>query len=407
MLRRIAPPLISTVAIALLACWDNAEPPTASEILPGSSASALAPFRFRQVSVGEGHTCGVTTDNVAYCWGSGPLGNGTVGASTVPVAVAGNLTFRQVSAGGRFHSCGVTTDDIAYCWGTNSFGQLGNGTEFDSDVPIPVSGGHLFQEVNVGILHTCGLTKAGVAYCWGHNDQGELGNGDFNASLNPVPVAGEFVFRQLTTGSSFTCGVTTGNVAYCWGSNIEGQLGIGNDTGPQTCFSAEFLHGCANRPVRVARGLAFSRLSAGFRHVCGVATNGSGYCWGSREAVGREDVTGLRPVQVSGRLTFFSVSAGSYYSCGVTTDHVAYCWGSTGALGIGGMRERACADRVCSRPQRVDTDLSFLDVQAGPGHTCGVTNNNLAYCWGGNGSGQLGDGTTHPRLRPRRVASPG
>jgi alpha-tubulin suppressor-like RCC1 family protein len=251
------------------------------------------------------------------------------------------------------------------------------------------------------------LTRTGVAYCWGHNDQGELGNGEFNASQTPVAVAGGLAFRQVTTGDALTCGVTTGGVAYCWGNNIEGQLGIGNDTGPQVCFSAESLHGCSNHPVRVARRLSFSRLSAGFRHVCGVATDGSGFCWGSPEALGREDVTGLRPVQVAGRLTFAGVSAGTSHSYGVTTDHVAYCWGRTGALGIGGMRERACPDHVCSRPQRVDTDLTFLDVQAGPGHTCGVTTSNVAYCWGGNSSGELGDGTTHSRLRPRRVANPG
>jgi alpha-tubulin suppressor-like RCC1 family protein len=347
MIRRIRSALAATLAAALLACGDTAQPPTASGDLSTPTSSASSPLKFRQVSVGEDHSCGVTTDDVAYCWGSnesGQLGNETVASSTTPVPVAGDHRFRQVSAEGRWHSCGVSTENVAYCWGTNDFGQLGNGTEMGSAIPSPVAGGLRFREVNAGTLHTCGVTTRNAAYCWGHNQEGALGNGERNASPNPVAVRGGLTFRQVSAGNDFTCGVTTENVAYCWGTNSVGQLGIGNNTGPLTCFSAESLHGCAIRPVRVARRLAFSRVSSGDRHTCGVTTDGSAFCWGEPGALGREDVDGLRPVKVAGRLTFAKVSAGDG-SCGVTTAHVAYCWGT--------------------RPVQVDTELRFLDVQAG------------------------------------------
>jgi alpha-tubulin suppressor-like RCC1 family protein len=45
------------------------------------------------------------------------------------------LVFRQVSAGGG-HSCGVTTDDQAYCWGSNAYGNLGDGTHTPSSVNV-------------------------------------------------------------------------------------------------------------------------------------------------------------------------------------------------------------------------------------------------------------------------------
>jgi alpha-tubulin suppressor-like RCC1 family protein len=41
---------------------------------------------------------------------------------------------------------------------------------------------------------------------------------------------------------------------------------------------------------------------------------------------------------------------------------------------------------------------------AGQYHTCGVTLGNVAYCWGLNSEGQLGDGTTTTRLTPVAVA---
>ncbi len=104
----------------------------------------------------------------------GSLGDGTVGgpSSNVPVAVLGGLTFQSVTAGSA-HSCGVTTAGAAYCWGSNgSFGpstargagRLGNGTIMASVVPVAVSGGLTFQSVSAGGGHSCGVTTAGAAY---------------------------------------------------------------------------------------------------------------------------------------------------------------------------------------------------------------------------------------------------
>jgi alpha-tubulin suppressor-like RCC1 family protein len=93
------------------------------------------------------HVCGVTGLGVAYCWGKadeGGLGNGTGTPviATTPVAVSGGLSFAMLSAGGTYdgHSCGVTTDGAAYCWGRNFEGQLGNGMTTASGVPVKVAG---------------------------------------------------------------------------------------------------------------------------------------------------------------------------------------------------------------------------------------------------------------------------
>ena len=54
---------------ALLGCRDGTESPVGPAYAPAASVSAATALSFRQVSVGVEHTCGVTTDNRAYCWG--------------------------------------------------------------------------------------------------------------------------------------------------------------------------------------------------------------------------------------------------------------------------------------------------------------------------------------------------
>ena len=75
---------------------------------------------------------------------------------SVPTAVSGGLTFSSISVGGGLigtsdyyyyydqpigHSCGVTTAGVAYCWGSNNRGELGSGpTRILSRSPVKVSG---------------------------------------------------------------------------------------------------------------------------------------------------------------------------------------------------------------------------------------------------------------------------
>ncbi len=159
---------------------------------------------FATVSAGVYHTCGVTPTRVGYCWGNnvyGALGNGSMTQSPTPVAVSGGFRFAAVSAGG--HTCGVTSAGAAYCWGEDLYGELGDGTitrlpscsasgDFPcSTTPVAVSGGLTFTAVSVGAAHTCGVTTAGVTYCWGLNEHGQLGNGSNAGSGIPVLVAGQ------------------------------------------------------------------------------------------------------------------------------------------------------------------------------------------------------------------------
>ncbi len=117
-------------------CWGgNAD----GQLGDGTTTDRLVPtavsggLSLVEVSAGgQFFTCARAADGAAYCWGhngAGQLGTGTAGGSGVstPQAVVGGLTFTGVTAGG-VHTCGLTTVDGAYCWGSNDVGQLGDGS---------------------------------------------------------------------------------------------------------------------------------------------------------------------------------------------------------------------------------------------------------------------------------------
>jgi hypothetical protein len=66
----------------------------------------------------------------------------------------------------------------AWCWGANNEGQLGNGTQQNSTVPVRVAGDMKWQSLTAGAWHTCGITSVPARlYCWGSNTFGQLGTG--------------------------------------------------------------------------------------------------------------------------------------------------------------------------------------------------------------------------------------
>jgi len=165
--------------------------------------------------------------------------------------------------------------------------------------------------------------------------------------------------------------------------------------------------GAAESPRHfLATGTVPIQVDAGGLDSCALNVSGQAFCWG-RNDVGQlgDGTTTQRLVAtaVAGGLTFARVSAGgnvfSVHTCGTTASGVAYCWGGNylGQLGDG-----TTTDRLV--PTAIAGGLTFAAVSAGAFHTCGVTTSGAAYCWGNNQHGQLGDGSTTDRLVPTAIA---
>lgn len=259
-----------------------------------------------------------------------------------------------------------------------------------------------------GLGFTCALTSAAVPYCWGFNDRGQLGNNSTSNSSSPVAVAlpagvSGFVhlaasFGDLFDGGGFACGLTSAGAAYCWGANNHGQLGNGST-----------LDSHAPVMVSLPAGVSgFAQLAAGAQHACAVTATGAAYCWGNNGSgqLGNGSTTESHtPVMVnlSSGVSFVKVTAGAVHSCGLTATGDAYCWGGDGVGQLGnGSAGLSLTPVAVSLPAGV----SFSDLTSGDSHTCGLTAAGEAYCWGEDGQHQLGNGPAGSSDVPDAVILP-
>jgi alpha-tubulin suppressor-like RCC1 family protein len=390
--------------VLIAGCGEDAEAPSAPRAAAPESVPALAtaatPLSFVQVTAGGAHSCGLTSDSLAFCWGSnssGQLGDGTYTQRLTPVRVGGGLRFVQISAGSS-HTCAVTKDSKPYCWGDNLEGEVGDGTWQNSrSTPTLVAGGRRFHQIRAGYVYTCALNLNDAAFCWGNNDLGQLGTS--GPTLTPLAVFGELHYRQVIPGASHTCGVTTDDRAYCWGAGTEGELGDGTRTNH-------------SRPVAVAGGLSFQQVVPGSgwylpssndpavendARSCGITTSGKAYCWGRGGGIS----SSLTPLAVTGGRLYRFITSGEEHNCGVAMSRAIFCWGDNagGELGTGNTTSS-------TTPVKIASSLLFSSVSASAlgHHTCALTTDHRAYCWGDNGGGQLGDGSKTNRLAPVAVA---
>jgi len=391
------PAVVSVSMDGLLHAVDTGTATITATIEGKSAAAAITVgLVLTNLTAGGGHACGVTAPaGTGYCWGNnvaGALGNGatTPTLSSSAVAVSGGLRFSAITGGGGY-SCGLTISGVAYCWGFNDAGQLGNGSMTNTASPVTVVSPGKFAQISAGDAHTCAVSTDGRAFCWGRNDEGQLGDGTTMNRLVPVAVSGDHRFTTVSAGVSHSCGTAIDGGAYCWGENFYGDLGTG------TAGSGSSV------PVAVTGGIAFSGISASSSFTCGVATDGTGYCWGRSDLFQLGSPAGPYysdvPVAVAGGHTFASISAGFTHSCGVTTSGAAYCWGA-GWLGNGTTTESV-------NPVLVSGGLIFATVSVSLSYTtyyaCGVTTTHAAHCWGTNGNGELGTGDYTPRSVPVQV----
>jgi alpha-tubulin suppressor-like RCC1 family protein len=341
-------------------------------------------------------TVAVRADGTTFAWGwngFGNLGDGTTTDRELPVQVIG--VANPVSLGWGADSvgqCVAMADQTIRCWGFNQDGQLGNGTQTDQHTAvIPNINGVV--ALSDGMYDTCGLISDGTVECWGANPSGELGNGSSGpVSLTPVVVSNLSGVKALASGSGNTCALLSSGSVECWGWG--GGLSLGNGgTGNQTT------------PVPVSNLTDAVSICISGEHACAARSGGGVVCWGHNGVgqLGNGTTTdSLVPVPVSNLTGAVQVGCGALllviegdgativgsFSCARTQDGHVWCWGDNnfGEMGNG---------KVSATPALTPVEVSGLTAATalgvGGSHACALQSGHL-YCWGNNANGQVGIG---------------
>ncbi len=223
------------------------------------------------VTTGVSHACAITTAGALACWGynySGELGSVAGTSSQIPVQVSGLTSgVTSVFTGAARTTCAIVAG-AAQCWGDNGSGQVGDGSNTSSNVPVAVTGlGSGVTAIAIGSAHSCAV-QSGSVFCWGNNGFGQLGDGTTTDRLIPTQVLGlTSGATAVALGDYFSCALVSGGVQ-CWGYNNSGQLGTGSAQG--------YL---ATPAAVVGLSTGVRAVGAGEIHACALVANQI-QCWG-------------------------------------------------------------------------------------------------------------------------------
>ena len=371
--------------------------PTATGSTTSAGVTVTTPWTNARLAEGDDHSCLLDISGGVWCWGynnSGQLGNGTTTNGKYLARVETLTSGAVMVAAGGDHTCALDSSNGVWCWGANESGELGNGSYTGSTVPVRVSGlSSGVQALAVGFQHTCAIDATSTLWCWGSNSYGQLGNNSVSNSDVPVQVSGfSGGAVALALGYHHSCATDTNGALWCWGFNNSGRLGDGTTT---------------NRLVPTAvSGLSSGVLavSAGYVNTCAVDSSDALWCWGANEygQLGTGGSAGgtLTPVMVSAvTIGIQTLSLGGYHVCVTDGGTNVQCWGynyygqvGTGSYSVGQPTPLTVSE--VSGPVR--------GLALGGYHTC-VLDGTGMQCWGDDYYDQLGDGTYSNSTVPVQV----
>lgn len=227
-----------------------------------------------------------------------------------------------------------------------------------------------------------------------------------NPWLRPKGAIGSQPVVKLVDGEDTRCAIAEDARAYCWLSNTNGEVGDGTVT-------------YASSPVAVdtsgvLAGKDLVDIAIGKNHTCAVDTSGSVYCWGLNtdgQLGNGTNTSSTSPVAVnmSGVLAgqvVTKVTAGNAHTCALSESGLAFCWGnnSSGRLGNG-------STTFSNVPVAVSVSGSLsgkkiTDITSGYYFNC-VIADTQAYCWGSGSQGVLGNGAQTSSTTPTPVSTTG
>ncbi|MBC7425867.1 MAG: hypothetical protein H7321_04970 [Bacteroidia bacterium] len=413
--------------------------------------------------------CAIASDDLVYCWGNGTngvLGNGSDVTSYTPVAVdrSGVLSGKTIKSlhTSLYNACVVASDDHPYCWGKGDYGQLGNGSFVNSNVPVAVDStgviaGVSIKNIFVTEFNTFVLGTNNLLYGFGENSSYSLGNNSNLRAAIPVSlythtpsnevfsdidlkyidgngqvcvirsnnnlycgksdkdVAYKFSFgainvKEVTTPvqnyTKTSCALSTDGKAYCWGDGTSGALGNGSNVSSNTPVAVDtsgVLSGKVIKKIMTVDTSQFCALTTDGAYACwGTGYKGDGNFYGMSNIPVSPDMSGV----LSGK-TIKSVSLSSYYTFILASDDKVYSWGIPGAMLGNGTTLVFATTPVGVDFAGVLNGLTAKSLSSGSNTACIIASNDKAYCWGVNTDGMVGNGNNINATIPVAVSTAG
>jgi len=343
-------------------------------------------------------------------WGSngeGELGNGSNASNRVPgtVTASGVLSGKTVIAiaAGSGPNMALCSDGTLAAWGPNVFGNLGNGTATNSNVPVAVIqngvlSGKTVIAIAAGYRHSVALCSDGTVASWGEGEDGQLGDGGTSRQSQPVAVirtgalSGKTVVA-IAAGARYSLALCSDGTLAGWGSNSSGQ--ITSSAGYSTRVPVTVA------PVGALDGKSVIAIAAGASHSLALCSDGTLAAWGYNDLgqVGNGSFTRnsgvyipaavVRSGVLAGRTTV-GIAAGDYHSFTWCSDGTIAAWGynSDGELG-NGVSNYSSLMPVTVVQNGVLAGKTIRSI-AGRFHNLALYTDGTLASWGQNYSGQLG-----------------
>jgi len=367
------------------------------------SEASVAPARpplgsVVQIALGGNHSCALLDDATVKCWGKneqGQLGDGSSTSSSVPVGVKGLASVAEVAAGAR-HTCARLKDGTAACWGWNNDGAVGDGTTSPANAPVAIKGLKNVTQLSLGSAHTCALLADKTVRCFGLNHAGQVGDGTTLARHIPTLVTGLNNVVQIEARGFHTCARLASGAVSCWGSNREGELCDGVTVNVPTTGSGPAWVAIGrdrSTPANIAGATNVVDLALGGMQTCMRRSDGKIACCGlnSQHSLGSD--TFLRaptPVVIDSWKGVSKMGLGAGHTCALVSGTVR-CAGASSLKQLGVPMP---IGEMSPTPLEVPGLGEVVELSVGAFHTCVRLSSGNVRCWGANGDGQLGDGTT-------------
>lgn len=359
------------------------------------------------VTSGYSHTCVSRRDGMVLCWGRNNVGEAGIGTArsewcgsfycaTAPTRIQTDINgaafaSTRVSAGWD-HTCALDSTGAAFCWGGYLNSQTGVPSLSQVWQPTPTAAGKRFTAISAGNQTTCAVEPS-ATWCWGLLNSGQKGtptlNGDqtfdvVRRTLTPTAILPSSAnFQAVSVGYMHACmqtSVSGFNEINCIGRNDFGELGYQPSIGPAFVIFGSMFGRPVGPPSSRGTFTCADRLSDGTvacagQNTYGMLGNGSNTDSGTPQVVG-------------GGFKLAGVAAGWLHACAIDPQQQAWCWGHNGSGQLGNGTTANSNSPVLVGGGTV----KFRALAAGYQHTCGIATDNKVYCWGSNGSGQLGRG---------------